>query len=87
VAPKVREIVQACGAFYDRVKNGSLSHIGQSPLATALAGAKKRELGDAWAWARRSEGVDVSPLVAGTYALWGWEKFHDEEPEGAPNLW
>ncbi|MEV4863261.1 terminase [Streptomyces ossamyceticus] len=87
VAPKVRELAQACGAFYDRTKDGSLAHPGQSPMATALAGAKKRELGDAWAWARRSEGVDVSPLVAGTYALWGWEKYHDVEPEGAPNLW
>lgn len=87
VAPKVRELAQACGQFYDRVKGQSLVHIGQAPLETALAGARKRDLGEAWAWTRRSEGVDVSPLVAATYALWGWERFHDVEPEGAPNLW
>ena len=87
VSPKVREIVQGCGQFYDRVEDGSLAHIGQAPLSTALAGAKKRELSEAWAWTRKSEGVDVSPLVATTNALWGWERFHDAEPEGAPNLW
>ncbi|WP_392967188.1 terminase [Streptomyces sp. LN245] len=87
VSPKVRQLAQACGQFYDRVQAGTLRHLGQAPLDTALAGAKKRDLGDAWAWTRRSEGTDVSPLVSSTYALWGWEQYHDVEPEGAPNLW
>lgn len=87
VAPKVRELTQACGQFFDRTQAGSLQHLDQAPLATALAGAMKRDVGDAWLWSRRSDGVDVSPLVASTYALWGWEQYHDVEPEGAPNLW
>ncbi|MYS47544.1 terminase [Streptomyces sp. SID5998] len=87
VAPKVRELTQACGQFYDRVQDGSLQHLDQAPMATALGGAKKRDVGEAWLWTRRSDGVDVSPLVSGTYALWGWEQYHDVEPEGAPNLW
>lgn len=85
---KVREVTQACGMFHDRVMDSAtLYHLGQAPLAAALAGAKKREVGDAWAWARKSDGVDISPLVAATNALWGWEMFHDVEPEGAPNVW
>ncbi|WP_330349582.1 terminase [Streptomyces sp. NBC_00582] len=87
VAPKVRELTQACGQFYDRVQDGSLQHLDQAPLATALAGATKRDVGDAWLWSRRGDGVDVSPLVSATYALWGWEQYHDVEPEGAPNVW
>ncbi|MEW2567641.1 terminase [Streptomyces sp. NPDC047070] len=87
VAPKVRQLTQACGQFYDRTQNGTLRHLGQAPLTSAVAGAKKRDLSDAWAWTRRSEGTDVSPLVSATYALWGWEQFHDVEEEGAPNLW
>ncbi|MFF9215619.1 terminase [Streptomyces viridosporus] len=87
VGPKVRELTQACGQFYDRVQDGSLQHLDQAPLATALGGAKKRDVGEAWLWTRRSDGVDVSPLVSSTYALWGWEQHHDDEPEGAPNLW
>lgn len=82
-SPKVREIVQGCGRFYDRALSGGLAHLDQAPMASALAGAQKRDLGDAWAWARRSEGVDVSPLVAATHAVWGWEMHHDDEPEEA----
>ncbi|WP_241826952.1 terminase [Streptomyces graminilatus] len=87
VAPKVRELTQACGQFYDRVQSQNLQHLDQAPMAVALAGATKREVGDAWLWSRRNDGVDVSPLVSSTYALWGWEQYHDVEPEGAPNLW
>lgn len=83
ICPKVRELTQACGQFYDRVEDGTLRHLGQAPLTAALAGARKRELGDAWAWTRKSDGVDVSPLVSGTYAVWGWEMYHDVEPEEA----
>ncbi|MFJ8140644.1 terminase [Streptomyces sp. NPDC096013] len=86
--PKVREVTQACGMFHDRVMDtGTLYHLGQAPLTAALAGAKKREVGDAWAWARKSDGVDISPLVSATNAVWGWEMFHDAEEEGAPNVW
>lgn len=87
VAPKVRELAQACGQFYDRTQDGTLRHLNNAPLTSAVAGAKKRQLGEAWLWTRRSEGTDVSPLVSATYALWGWEQYHDVEPEGAPNLW
>lgn len=87
VAPKVRELTQACGQFYDRTQSQGLEHLDQAPMATALSGATKRDVGDAWLWSRRGDGVDVCPLVASTYALWGWEQYHDVEPEGAPNLW
>lgn len=72
VTPKVREIGQGCGQFYDAVVDQSLSHHDPPSLATALAGAQKRPLGDAWAWGRRpGSGADVSPLVAVTLAKWG----------------
>jgi len=71
VQPKAREIASACGQFYDAVTEQNLSHLDQAPLATALAGAQKRPLGDAWAWARRGVNVDISPLVASTLAKWG----------------
>ncbi|MGD6761362.1 terminase [Streptomyces sp. BH097] len=81
---KARQYAQACGQFYDAVAAGQLVHIGQAPLATALAGARKRDLGDAWAWARRSVGVDITPLVGVTNAMWGLEaeiEIEDEEVE------
>jgi hypothetical protein len=86
VQPKAREVAAACGQFYDAVAEQGLSHLDQAPLAAALAGAQKRPLGDAWAWARRIVSVDISPLVAVTLAKWGLGA-EVEEPEGAPNLW
>ena len=55
-----------------------LRHIGQGMLTAAVAGAKTRKLGDAWAWDRRGVSVDISPLVAATLARWAQAKFGRE---------
>jgi hypothetical protein len=85
--PKSRQVAAACGQFYDGVAEQRIVHLDQAPLATALAGADKRPIGDGWAWARRGVGVDISPLMGATFAAWGHAERADEEPEGAPNLW
>lgn len=79
VTPKVREIAQACGQFFDGVSDQSIVHLDQAPLAAALAGAQQRPLGEAWAWARRGVSVDISPLVAVTLAAWGLRTRVDDE--------
>ncbi|MFF2650380.1 terminase [Streptomyces sp. NPDC058045] len=85
VEAKARDVVQATGQFYDAVTEQALSHLAQAPLAAALAGAQKRPLGDAWAWARRIVSVDISPLVAVTLAKWGLGAEVDDER--GPRLW
>ncbi|MFK4100802.1 terminase [Streptomyces sp. NPDC019531] len=80
VKPKAREMAAACGQFYDAVTTQALTHFDDAPLASALAGAQKRDLGDAWAWARRTVGVDISPLVAATEAAWGLGAEVEEPP-------
>lgn len=87
VQPKARQTAAACGQFYDAVTDQSLSHIDQAPLATALAGAQKRPLGDAWAWARRSVGVDISPLMAVTLAKWGLAAEVEEDVDPMNNIY
>lgn len=84
--PKIRQYAQACGSFYDAVTSGDIVHLDQAPLATALAGARKRDLGEAWAWARRGVGVDISPLVGVTLARWGLTA-EVEEPEEEVEPW
>ncbi|MFB6771135.1 terminase [Streptomyces sp. NPDC056337] len=86
VQMKTRDVVQAVGQFYDAVAAHRIVHLDQAPLATALAGARKRDLGDAWAWARRGVGVDISPLVAATHARWGLSA-EIEEPEEEVEPW
>jgi hypothetical protein len=62
------EYAQACGLFFDDVAEARLRHLGTRELASAVLGAKKRPLGDAWAWSRKTSTVDISPLVAATLA-------------------
>jgi phage terminase large subunit-like protein len=75
VLPSARETAQACGQFFDGVcgTSPSMWHTGSALLSTALAGAQTRPLSDAWAWARKTTEVDISPLVAVTLAAWGFE--------------
>jgi phage terminase large subunit-like protein len=68
-----REYGQACGQLYDAVMDRRLAHLDQPVLNLAVAAARKRVLGDAWAWARKV-GADISPLCAITLAAYGLVK-------------
>jgi hypothetical protein len=68
------EMAQGYGLMVDAVRDGTVRHLGQPALASALKGAARRPLGEAYAWARKSSSVDISPLVACTLALWGLER-------------
>jgi hypothetical protein len=76
-----REYGQACGAFMDFVEAEQLRHIGQKSLTSAIEGASTRTLGDAWAWDRRSQDVDITPLVAVTLALAGFRAHENDEAD------
>ncbi len=78
VKTSAQDMATACGYFYDYTKldaetNPVLRHIGQPSLTVAVAGATKRTIGTAgaWAWDRKSPAVDITPLVSVTLALWG----------------
>jgi phage terminase large subunit-like protein len=61
----------ACAGFFDAVVQGKVAHRDDPALNQAVAGAKQRELGDRWAWARRTSRSNVSPLVSVTLAHYG----------------
>lgn len=64
---------KACGGIYDDATSGRLRHGDQDQLNSALAGAKKRAIGQAggWGWDRKDPDVNISPLVAATLARFG----------------
>lgn len=66
-----RQVVGACGDFVDKVDEDQLRHVGQPELSFAVSGARRRKVGDAWAWHRRDASVDITPLVAATLAVRG----------------
>lgn len=68
-----QDMGRACGGMLDDIAVGRVSHAGQKPLDLAVAGARRRPIGDAGAfgWDRRDGTVVVAPLVAVTLARHG----------------
>lgn len=83
--PTARDVAAAAGRLYDacQPETASLRHRGQDTLDAAVASASTRPLGDAWTWNRRDPTADITPLVAVTLALWGF----DEHGSGGPSIW
>ncbi|RMI39913.1 terminase [Actinomadura harenae] len=88
-----RDAAAATGALYDAIVRPpnapadwapTAHHVPHPSLNSALAGAARRRLGDAWAWDRRGVSVDISPLVAITLARWGWTTRPREEAPVEP---
>jgi phage terminase large subunit-like protein len=71
-----QDMVEACGQFYDAAVESRLRHLDQTELNVALFGASKRVLEASWAWNRKNQSTDITPLVASTLALWGWTTRH-----------
>jgi phage terminase large subunit-like protein len=88
ITPTTAEYGQACGSFTSGVqpRKGEVAdivHIDQLDFNEAVAGADKRQLGDKWAWDKRNSATDITPLVAGTLAAWGYRKVLFEKPKAA----
>jgi hypothetical protein len=79
----VMEMAGACGDLHDGIVRPrdsadwepSVRFFPNAALTAAVSAVRKRRLGEAWAWGRTSESVDISPLVAVTLARWGHAKF------------
>lgn len=67
-----KESVRACGAILTAIAEKSVRHRGEPELLAAVGGASRRSVGDGWKWSRKDSSVDISPLVAATYAHWLW---------------
>ena len=64
---------QSAQAFLDEVLAGRLLHAGHEALDRAVAGARRRPIGDAggWGFDRRDEMVAIAPVVAASLARYG----------------
>lgn len=72
ITTSAREMAQACGMFFDAVAEKRVRHLNDPRLNAAIATARKRPLGDAFGWHRKNPTTDISPLVAVTLALFGF---------------
>jgi hypothetical protein len=78
-----RDEGQAAGSLLSHLEGTDdhppdLCHLGQPELDDAVAGARKRQLGDLWVWDRRASTSYVGPLEAGTLAFGGLFRLPDE---------
>ena len=73
-------VTQACGGMVVAVLSGDVVHRGERLLRDAVAGARRRQFGDAWKWSRKDSQADISPLVAATLARHVWAERGDPEP-------
>lgn len=64
------QMARACADLIDQINDGSIAHRAQAVLDTAISEARRRPLGDGWAWSRRSSDGSIAPLVAVTLAAW-----------------
>lgn len=71
---RTNDVKRAAGRFYDRVFEGTVRHFGDSALNAAVAGGRKRIIGDAWGWNKATASLDITPLVAATNAVWATEQ-------------
>jgi len=69
VAFDTRDYIHACAAFIEQLP--TLRVRTHQAFTVAVAGAKKRPVGDSWVWARKGIDTDISPLVALTLAING----------------
>lgn len=72
---KGREAAEASTRLVSAVADGSFRWLCDERLSAglvnAVVGARRRDLGDGvWKWSRLGSEVDISPLVALTWALW-----------------
>jgi hypothetical protein len=83
-------VARAWGMFFDGVSGldragRNLRHIGQKELTSAIAIADVRSLGEGKTWDRRAPTADITPAVACTHAVLGWELRPVEDLP--PNVW
>lgn len=65
------EFAQASMQFLDAVVEGSLRHIDQPELNTAVAKAVRKDVGDGqWRWSRKLSPADIGPLCCLSVARW-----------------
>lgn len=70
----------ACAGYFDAVMSAKVRHTDQPQVNVALSVAGKRPLRGAWAWNRRDEDSDITPVVSQTLALWGAQSDNVRRP-------
>jgi hypothetical protein len=64
----LRDMVSACGIFYDAVLDDAIRIRPSLSLESAIESAKRKQIANGWLWSRNVETSDLTPLFAATIA-------------------
>lgn len=68
---QLRDVTAAAAQFVEAAATGQIRHVPHPMLDAAVAGARRRNIGDgAWTWGRRDTDTDSSPIGAAGLARW-----------------
>lgn len=83
------DMAAACGSLLESVKSGTLRHVPADQLDGAVAVGKTKKSGDAMAWVRDDESIDITALVALTEAKHSYEARINEVEDYNPaaDIW
>lgn len=73
------DVAHASGMLFDAMRDDTIRHYNQPAVRAALAAVDKRNLADTWAFDRQNSAVDQCPLMAMTFAHWGYQRFGVDE--------
>lgn len=77
VDTRLRGATAAAGQLVEAVAAGVIRHVPHPALDLAVAGARRRNVGDgSWLWGRRDTDADVAPLEAAGLARWAHPAVH-----------
>jgi hypothetical protein len=57
------ELTQACSLLVGQVRVRTLRHLGSGELREAIRSPSTRDVGDAWAWSRKTSEGDITALI------------------------
>jgi hypothetical protein len=74
-----KDVAISAACFYDRVRDGTIAHLNDYRLNDAVRSVTKRPIGERWAFTRKGH-VDISPLVAASFAVWAIDSGKMDKP-------
>ncbi len=75
------DVTAACASMYDALVADDIKHLDDPRLNAAVAGAKRRAIGDRWGYGRKASSADITPIEAVTFAR------HAYDSTGDPGVW
>jgi len=74
-----KDVANAAACLYDNVRSKRITHLNDFRLNDAIKGATKRPIGERWGFNRKGN-VDISPLVAASFAVYAIESGRFDKP-------